>query len=153
MNHTKDSRMLISPLRLLNNGFLVVLLITAVNGCGGANQGNRFPVSGRVYDKSGGVPKAAIQFTPIDSANKSMAYGDTDTEGRFQLRYGKGKNGVSPGKYQVIINVMSENGPVTLGEGGEVGMSPKAKPPREYVREATISADGENVFEFDITKR
>lgn len=132
----------------------IVFVIVAVcfAGCGQKPTVVRHEVSGVITRKGKAVPRAQIRFLGMGGGEKgrqAMGFGNTDEAGRFELRDVRGGIGVPVGEYQVTVTMMPEGEPVVVGEGGEVGMSPRAKPPREYTTTATVTAEGPNELSFD----
>ena len=131
---------------------IVVVGVFCFAGCGQKPTVVRHEVSGVITRKGKAVPRAQIRFLGLEGGRKgrqAMGFGNADEAGRFELRDVRGVVGVPEGEYQVTITIMPEGEPVVVGEGGEVGMSPRAKPPREYATTATVTPDGPNEFSFD----
>ncbi|QDU76662.1 hypothetical protein Pan97_37170 [Bremerella volcania] len=122
----------------------------------------RSKVTGTVTLAGSPVEDARIQF---HAANNSQgAIGQTKADGTFTLTTYVAGDGALPGDYVVTISKkevesgLSEEEKLKMQEMGRPIPSPKTKElmPREYTKstssplKVTVTADGENHFDFDV---
>ena len=150
----------VSPARsnsLLNvarrrRAFLAAALLAAAAGCDGrptANYStlNLAEVGGRVTLDGQPLEGAVVRF--YKPGNRARyAYGQTDADGAYSLRYNSRQAGVTPGPKEVRIST-AVTGPEVKGGGG-----PERVPVR-YNRDteltATVDRNGSHTFDFDLT--
>jgi hypothetical protein len=107
-------------------GFLRYLAPTvallAIAGC--AQDGPELAeVTGTVRLDGQPVPGANVVFRPQEGQSGSPAYGITDAEGNYVLRFTRDKEGVIPGKYDVEITtekLSAEDAEALKAEGQDV---------------------------------
>ncbi len=118
-------------------GLLSLLVVLA--GCGGGE--TCYPVRGRVTLDGHALPDALVFFIPKDPEGRA-ASAMTDSEGRYELEYVTGQEGVPAGTYEVRI---------TTGREGK----PEADPPIPTIPErvpARFNLNTELVREVDGTQ-
>jgi len=99
--------------------FICLALAAVLGGCGsGAKQLN--PVTGTVKYKGNTVAGATVAFRPQDAANKTIATGTTDAQGRFELTTYQAGKGAAAGKYKATVTRFSM--PDSGGGGGATDM-------------------------------
>lgn len=139
---------------------LVSLLLGMVVGCGKQSAGpTTYPVAGLVTLAGAPVGGANVQFTPTSpDLGIAGAQATTNADGTFevqiQLDMGKtSKDGLPAGDYRVAITKLE------LPQGQSTATkAPKNVLPAKYAMAdasqltATVKADGENRFEFPLTK-
>lgn len=120
---------------------LVSLILTS--GCS-ENSGIR-PVTGSVTLDGKPCPGLFVLFTPLEGESRTSSRGQTDSEGKFTLRYTSQIQGAQVGKHLVQISPNPEPEPGV----------PKVKIPPRYNRASKLNAvvdnAGENDFQFDLT--
>ena len=120
--------------------FAVMLLLVAVQGCGGG--GVRFvPVTGKVTMDGKPLAKAAVTFIPQAKPGSEIAgnvsSGLTDENGQYTLKASTKdgeKDGAQVGKHKVTISQQQ-----TWGEGDRQLIRDKI--PKKYNIETTLTAD------------
>jgi hypothetical protein len=119
---------------------LVALLSVVLAGCGESRPSySMVPVSGTL--SLDGKRASGIVVT-FDSDSGPRAFGVTDDEGAFSLETKEYGNGAPEGSYKVWIQSTKDSTvpvPLTLSE--------------LPVDTVTVTADNENVFEFDLKSR
>lgn len=83
---------------LLCGGLLALL------GCGGSNQPNLKPVTGKVIWKGKALAGAGVQFIPNGSTGGGGGSGKTDANGQYTITYVRGQPGLLPGSYKVVVS-------------------------------------------------
>ncbi len=150
--------------------FAVAMMVLA--GCGGAGTSDRpdtVEVTGTVTYNDVPVAGATVTFKPQSSDGRG-ATGRTDDSGRYQMTTFEPNDGVIPGEYHVTVT--KAIGPETpqgdveidLDDTGDDLSQPAAGSsetevflPQRYAEaetsglDATVTADGENVFDFALT--
>lgn len=84
-------------------GILITLALLSSLGCGGGT--GAYPVTGRVT-LPGDLPlvSATVTFKLNDRDSKARPRGQTDENGRFELRLDENQMGAPAGTYQVTVN-------------------------------------------------
>ena len=132
----------------------VMLLITALQGCGG---GMRYAsVSGKVTLDGKPVAKAVVTFNPVPKSGSDIAgnsaSGTTDENGQYTLRTyveGSWKDGAQLGKHKVSISLQESR-----GEGDRALI--REKLPKKYNLETELNRDvnaGSNQIDFELKSR
>ncbi|HBN76321.1 MAG TPA: hypothetical protein DD473_10985 [Planctomycetaceae bacterium] len=143
-----------------NISTLFCSLIICIAGCGYGQATPNYDtidlidVSGKVtFD---GQPLAGAVVSFIDEASSRMSYGITNADGKYQLRFDRQKNGVTPGSKIVkvststVIEGVNDSDVVIDEETGE----PKAKeliPPQYNVQSELRALVEEGKDEFNFT--
>ena len=84
---------------------LIVLTSAWFLGCsGGPTLPTRAPVKGVVKVNGQPVPKAFVQFIPVDEAKGRPATGQADASGNYVLYTFEANDGAVPGEYKVVVN-------------------------------------------------
>ena len=145
-----------APLGVLTFAFLFVALI----GCGKDPGATLFPTTGAVTLDGQPVVGATVEFIPKGNSENSPrrgAIGATDEEGKYLMVYRQSR-GCEAGDYTVSIKKSSyrePSGDETEEEIRALENDNSVSLPGVYggtnsKLEATVSADGENVFNFDL---
>jgi hypothetical protein len=136
------------------------LLITALVGCGGPET-NRVPlarVTGTVTLDGEPLEKAVVVFESEDGA---FSFGETDTRGRYELRFDSRTRGTTFGTKIVRIsmnrrihglNSNDEGGPEDTA-GGSFQKQPPERIPEKYNQRSVLTADVTEetaTFNFDL---
>ncbi len=83
------------------------VLILSATGCKKKTRLTVSPVHGRVTYNGQGVPRATVIFQPVadasEGAKKLRPFGDTDDQGKFEMKTYVRGDGAPPGKYRVSI--------------------------------------------------
>jgi len=85
---------------------IVFISITFILGC---SRQNLAPVSGIVIYEGQPLPDADICFLPEEAKNHTVSV-RTGINGRFTLTTFKKNDGVTPGRYKVIVSKLEEQG-------------------------------------------
>jgi len=122
--------------------FAVFLLIICGCGSGGT-------VSGTVTLDGNPLPGAKVEFTPKTGGRPGS--GETDDQGKYQLKYLVDDPALPPGEYSVTIRTATSK----EDESGKTIDIPEKLPPKyhaesELVREVI---DGENSIDFELTTK
>lgn len=87
--------------------FGLAVLIPSASGCKKNARLTVSPVHGRVTYNGQGVPRATVIFQPVEDssegAKKLRPFGDTDDQGKFDMKTYVRGDGAPPGKYRVSI--------------------------------------------------
>lgn len=75
-------------------------------GCGGS-AGKPVPVSGVLLEEGKPLADARVTFNPVESGGR-MAFGLTDSEGRFRLTTFRHNDGALPGRYKITVTVQGQ---------------------------------------------
>ncbi len=138
-------------------------------GCGGSEWPPTYKSTGTVTLDGSPVERASITFHPRDGQNP--ANGTTDANGIYELSSFNADDGAAPGLYGVsiqkfpAIQVDSAPGGMPFDESMNTDAPPdpsldadpknelpeKYSSPEESELSATVSADGGNVFNFELT--
>jgi hypothetical protein len=124
-------------------------LLLLISGCGG-DPLNRQAVSGKVTFKGRPLEHGKIEFSPLDGQTTLM--GAAITNGEFNI---PAEQGLSPGKYKVMINApqganLHPSGP----PGSDLGPQPTELIPSRYNEKSDLRAEvtkgGLNAFDFPL---
>ena len=136
---------------------LSILLATAlIVGCGGAPEGPPvYSTTGKITLDGNPLSNAMVEFSPHKQAGDQVptaAIGNTDEEGNYVM-YTRGYKGCGAGDFKVGISTFAEPSDEEIGE--EEGTGKAESVPAAYRGEAsnlkaTVTSDGENVFNFDL---
>lgn len=86
-------------------GIAIFCLLTSL-GCGGSSS-KPVPVSGILLEEGKPLAAARVTFNPVESTGR-MAFGLTDSEGRFKLTTFRHNDGALPGRYKITVSVQGE---------------------------------------------
>jgi hypothetical protein len=129
--------------------WLIVVAATAV-GCGGSE--GLVEVTGIV--RLDGKPLPGAQLTFVPTAEKgSSAYGQTDEDGHYRLRFSRDTYGAQPGKSNVRIAFPSKSEIADLKAAGIAVPPDGVKLPKKYDKAGELTADipsGGGTFDFDL---
>ena len=159
------------PLRLSVGSSLLLLALWA--GCSGSGGGGErvkvYRASGKVTMSGGAVANASVTFSPQEK--QPVATGLTDNEGNFTLTTYEGGDGAAAGDYVAIVtkSVASSDPTAASHEAyasgktdasamhsAEKSSAPTSGLPEKYSRvdqsdlKATVTADGDNVFNLEL---
>ncbi|MEA1951467.1 MAG: hypothetical protein U9N87_08785 [Planctomycetota bacterium] len=128
----------------------VLLLFAAVpmTGCSGGD--GRKGLSGTVSVDGQPLESGLINFRPA-AGTKSNSSGCAIKDGEFQIAADKG---LPVGKYMVTVQAFRKSGRIV--KDPQMGNAPEIVPisfMEAGTLEATVTADGENRFEFKLTQR
>ncbi len=128
-----------------------VLFLTCLwLGCGPDNPLNRKAVSGKVTFNGQPLERGNIMFYPTDKG--PVVTGASITNGQYAIATAKG---LTVGKYTVQISSPNPNPGPNDPQGPGIPL-PELIPPEYNVQSdktVTVTEDGPNVFDFDITKK
>lgn len=130
-------------------------IAAASAGCGSSDGLDRKEVSGTVTFDGKPLPNGSIQFQPkAADGGVAVSGGSTIEAGRYRIRR---EQGLTPGTYQVVILSHASSLPGAEDElPGQMTKAPKELIPAQYnvktTLTAAVTADGKNVFDFDLTK-
>lgn len=130
---------------------LTAACLLAAAGCGEKPTQGRLPVSGQVTFKGAPLDSGSIQFMPPDSGGQ-FGGGAVIANGQYSIPENQG---LPVGKYKIVISAGDPNRPVPEEQmPGETGPPAEERIPAEYNvnsdKVVEVSADKENVFDFDI---
>jgi hypothetical protein len=114
-------------------------IITASLGCGGDGV-HLVDVTGTVRLEGEPLPAAQITFIPT-SPGGSAAYGVTDGQGRYRLKFSRDRYGAMPGPNDVVIDLPSRREIIELRMQGEPVPDENVRLPRKYTVPGTLTAD------------
>ena len=121
------------------------LLVFLILTCGCSESSGIQPVTGIVTLDGKPCPGLFVLFTPLEGESRTSSRGQTDSDGKFELRYTSQIQGAQVGKHLVQISPNPEPEPGV----------PKVKIPPRYNRASQLNAvvdeAGENDFQFDLT--
>lgn len=80
----------------------LLVVAAGLSGCGDSGP-VLVPVTGEIYKSDEPVVDAIVRFIP-DTGRTANA--KTTEDGTFEMKYGRGKLGVPPGSYQVVITTV-----------------------------------------------
>jgi len=128
---------------------IVCLLLGSITGCGAGNNG-RLPVSGVITLKGEALDDGTIEFS-----SSSVKSGASIIKGKYSM---PADQGLSPGKYKVIITAGDGRTPADSADGmpGPTGANivSKDRIPAEYntnsTQEIAVTDAGPNKFDFTI---
>jgi hypothetical protein len=149
--------------------FLVSFSTTTFVGCGESKWPPTYKSGGTVKLDGSPVEGALVSFHPLDGQNAANAR--TDASGSYELTSFNAGDGATPGSFGVAIKKLPfiDIDAVPGGRPFEEGMNtePGAEPvfdagpenelPEKYSDQqnsglsATVTADGENIFNFNLT--
>jgi hypothetical protein len=81
---------------------LTSALVVLGSGCGRAQK--PVPVSGVLLEEGRPVADARVTFNPVEGTGR-IAFGTTDSEGRFRLTTFNHNDGALPGRYKITVTV------------------------------------------------
>lgn len=142
---------------------VTTVLLASLVGCSRTSTVTLVPVTGRVTLNGNPVHGFAIIFHPTDKESKTgpASVGVLDREGRFTLLCSGNRRGAIVGEHQVFL-VRGETTDEGSYAGSSVHVATRQAPtdvPGQYQSlhasdlRATVTADGENVFEFELLSR
>ena len=134
---------------------LLAVPLAVGSGCGGGGAEGREAVSGTVTLNGAPLSDANIEFVPM-SADASSFAGASIVEGEYEISASKG---LVPGEYKVMVSMAGSAPEPPLDE---IPGDPAAYPPApeliparfntDSTLTATVEANGENEFDFELTK-
>lgn len=146
---------------------IAALMLAWVLGCSKSDTPETVPVTGTVTYN--GQPLEGAQVTFMATGAPRSAIGTTDAQGRFSLTTFESDDGAVPGSHAVTISKVEDTTSAAptdpagyaqmmsqKGKGGPP--KPKSLIPEKYSRpaesklSATVDAEGQNEFKFDLTK-
>lgn len=135
------------------NPCFVILIITGLfAGCGsGADRPPTAKAEGTITFENQPLEGASISFIP---ENGRPASGFTDASGHFVLRTFEAADGAIPGEHTVIISKVAADSK----KSDDMYATQKSAIPEKYADlkksglTASVDADGENKFDFDLKK-
>jgi len=117
-------------------------------GCGQADR--RLAVTGSVTLDGKTLSRAIINFQPAPG-NLSSSAGAGLEDGNFKI---SAKQGLLPGDYNIIIQAFEETGRMLMDpQFGKVPETARVRFQEEKMLRATVSEEGENRFDFQITRK
>ena len=151
--------------------FLVSVSVVAFVGCGGPKWPPTYKSSGSVTLDGTPVERATVTFYPLDG--QKPANGTTDASGVFELTSFNAGDGATPGLFGVAIQKFpaieieaipggrpfdesnnTDEGPALGSEKDAESELPEKYGNREESGlSATVTTDGENVFNFELTSK
>lgn len=139
----------------------VALLLTSLAGCGSSEGGPYYSTTGKVTMDGNPLTSATVNFEPIRTGEDGPsrgAIGYTNEQGNY-LMVVRDTKGCPVGNFVVSISTYAEPSGEGEGEEGEEGeeeeeVTPE-KVPSAYQGEnsklrASVTSDGDNVFNFDL---
>jgi len=128
-------------------GILCCICLVVAAGCGQADR--RQAVTGTVTLNGKALTRAIINFRPAPG-NQSSSAGAGLEDGKFKI---DANQGLLPGVYKVIIQAFEETGRmITDPQFGKVPETVMVRFQEEKTLEATVREEGENQFDFQITR-
>ncbi|WP_169978776.1 carboxypeptidase-like regulatory domain-containing protein [Tautonia rosea] len=127
-------------------------------GCGGGPK--LVPVAGIVTLDGQPLEGAEIAFVPVASEGEATSGSDrTGPNGNFQMTF-KGRRGLAPGKYRVLVSKTEEIAPPSGVEVSEVfakasfekqlmGLTKETIPPQNFDHEVEVPDEGATDFQID----
>jgi hypothetical protein len=148
---------------------LVSISVTAFVGCGGSNWPPTYKSTGTVTLDGSPVERASITFYPLNGQKPANA--TTDASGNYELTSFNAGDGATPGSFGVAIqkfpvieiDAVPGGRPFDESSNTDAGPSPDSvgdpenELPKKYSSHeksglsATVTADGENIFNFNLT--
>jgi len=145
--------------RALGLAFCAVIGGVGLAGCGGdeLKPPPLFPVSGTVTYQGKPVPGATVVFIPEGKVKakdpaRLRPFGTADEQGNYSIAWSEEHEGAATGKYKVGISAVE----AVNDEEGDSQTKPANAIPDKYGNPstsgltATVTEDGENVFNFDL---
>jgi hypothetical protein len=141
---------------------VMALLVVASPGCGDGVK--LVPVAGTVTLDGKPLEGATLSFIPIEGNAVSTAGTDiTGPEGNFQMTF-KGRAGLAPGKYRVLVSKTEEIAPPNGREIHPVfakakferqlmGLTKETIPPQNFDQEIEVPEDGARDFALDFKSK
>ena len=151
--------------------FLASLTVVAFVGCGGPKWPPTYKSSGTVTLDGTPVERASISFYPLDGQKPANA--TTDANGAFEVTSFNAGDGAMLGSFGVtiekfpVVEIETTPGGIPYDESMNTDEGPSADSEKDPVNElpekysdheksglsATVTADGENVFKFELTSK
>lgn len=151
--------------------FLASLTVVAFVGCGGPKWPPTYKSSGTVTLDGTPVERATISFYPLDGQKPANA--TTDANGAFEVTSFNAGDGAMLGSFGVAIEkfpaieIETTPGGIPYDDSMNTDEGPSAESEKDPVNElpekysdhqksglsATVTADGENVFSFELTSK
>jgi hypothetical protein len=148
-------RRFVSSMALLTVGVLV--------GCGSGVKPEvvppLHPVSGKVTLDGKPIDKVAVTFVPAENNKGNGGSGSTDAEGRFNLKYRNGEDGIPAGDYIMVCTklTMPDGSPIPEGQTAADVMAVDQIPERyrkvDNPRNAVSVPEGGKEFVFDLKSK
>jgi len=153
--------------------FGLLLVLAGCGGAAGANQQDTYPVTGTLTFHNAPLADASITYVPLKEG-MPPAVGRTDSSGNYMLTTYNINDGAVEGDYKVLIVKIAQAASDDDDDMGEHSDDPNAEfddtshdaakakkssgsliPSRYSAKEATpfsatVAADGENKFDFDL---
>jgi hypothetical protein len=138
----------------------VGVALVVIGGCASTkdNRPRRVPVSGTVLRMGQPVAEAEVIFEPV--GNTPAATGQTDASGRFRLTTFDPSDGAAPGEYKVAVRKVQITPSQRPADAPDDLVTPPPEEkwllPTKYGHTtssgltATVKADGENNFRFEL---
>jgi hypothetical protein len=133
---------------------VAILVALFATGCGGG--ANLAPVSGQVKLNGRPLPEAHLTFQPTGSGSVNVgvgSYGNTDAEGRYELKTIKGSRGAVVGTHTVSIRTHAHRELPSSVDKDAPGR-PKEKIPERYNDNTELTfevpEDGTDSADFDL---
>ncbi|MDA7885676.1 carboxypeptidase-like regulatory domain-containing protein [Pirellulales bacterium] len=150
---------------------LASISVTAFMGCGGPKWPPTYKSTGAVTLDGTPVERATITFYPLDGQKPANA--TTDTNGNYELTSFNAGDGATPGAFGVAIqkfpaieietipggtpydeSMNTDEGPAPGSEDDPVNELPEKYSDHEKSGlSATVTPDGENVFNFELISK
>ena len=147
------------------------LSVMGAVGCGGREWPPTYKTTGMVTLDGSPVERASITFSPKEGQQPANA--TTDASGRYQMTSFNAGDGATAGSFDVAIlkfpaiEIDAGRGGVPFGEANRTNAGPSPESledpenelPEKYSNSeksglsATVTADGENVFNFELTSK
>jgi hypothetical protein len=121
-----------------------------VSGCGNDNAPAK--VTGTITMDGKPIVGAEVTFTPDDGTR--MSQGNTDDQGRYELRFSAQAVGAAVGTHRVSIRAASADDFVPPSRDSNDPPQPRETIPKKYNSETELTAtlkSGKQVVNFDLT--
>jgi hypothetical protein len=131
-----------------------VLAGCALLGCG-SDGPELAEVTGVVRLDGKPLPGAQLTFIPT-APGGSTAYGATDEEGRYELKFSRDRTGAMPGLNDVTIELPARGEIEALREAGLAVPPEGVKLPQKYQERGELTAEiksGDNEIPFDLESK
>ena len=119
---------------------LILFALLVISGCGGTST---HPVTGVVTLDGAPLQGAHVIFYPIEGG-RTNSIDVTDAAGAYDLTYTSTKTGAMIGDYKILI--LKPKGP-------EEKETLPAKYNTDSILTAKVTADGDNIFNFDLESK
>lgn len=119
--------------------FVVGLCLSGIFGCG-ESVPKTYPVKGKVTYKNLPLEGAGVTFHP--TAGGSLAVGQTNAQGDFELMTFKSGDGALPGSYAVTITKIAGGAATTTSSGSANDFAASQKASQEIAGKMAQSAKG-----------